>query len=261
MKEAARRGSPTCSCRPRRRAEVQAGARATTSPRWGPARSSTPTSTIDLNLADLTTWAAIVRRRTALAERPLPDELPSAQVGSSCRGAAALPMAIRHGPARRRSQKAPRHRGTCQASARRVKALAIPFGTASATAATPTSTLLSLWFVRRLLRGQGARRSPSTRSRRAPRWSSSTPLHRAMDPEVIAWGTASNNRCLNAAVQSHPHPISAFESAKNDKVGVAGQPAEMPPSSDPRPHAKGPCPTARRRRALVRRRLELLGRP
>ncbi|TXL81686.1 extracellular solute-binding protein [Vineibacter terrae] len=45
----------------------------------------------------------------------------------------------------------------------------------------------------------------------------------AMDPEVLAWDDASNNRCLNAGKCIGIHnPISAFESAKKDKVRVPG---------------------------------------
>src|SRR6266699_3309973 len=45
----------------------------------------------------------------------------------------------------------------------------------------------------------------------------------AMDPEVLAWDDASNNRCLNAGKCIDIHnPISAFESAKKDKILVPG---------------------------------------
>jgi multiple sugar transport system substrate-binding protein len=45
----------------------------------------------------------------------------------------------------------------------------------------------------------------------------------AMDPEVLAWDDASNNRCLNAGKCIAIHnPISAFESAKKDQVVVPG---------------------------------------
>jgi len=44
-----------------------------------------------------------------------------------------------------------------------------------------------------------------------------------MDPEVLAWDDASNNRCLNAGKCFAIHnPISAFESAKKDQVVVPG---------------------------------------
>jgi multiple sugar transport system substrate-binding protein len=45
----------------------------------------------------------------------------------------------------------------------------------------------------------------------------------AMDPEVLAWDDASNNRCLNAGKCFAIHnPISAYESAKKDQVVVPG---------------------------------------
>ncbi len=50
----------------------------------------------------------------------------------------------------------------------------------------------------------------------------------AMDPEVLAWDDASNNRCLNAGKCIAIHnPISAYESAKKDKVVVPGTQREI----------------------------------
>ena len=50
----------------------------------------------------------------------------------------------------------------------------------------------------------------------------------AMDPEVLAWDDASNNRCLNAGKCIAIHnPISAYESAKKDKVLVPGTQREI----------------------------------
>src|SRR5207247_2511181 len=50
----------------------------------------------------------------------------------------------------------------------------------------------------------------------------------AMDPEVLAWDDASNNRCLNAGKCIAIHnPISAYESAKKDKVVVPGTQKEI----------------------------------
>jgi multiple sugar transport system substrate-binding protein len=49
-----------------------------------------------------------------------------------------------------------------------------------------------------------------------------------MDPEVLAWDDASNNRCLNAGKCIGIHnPISAYESAKKDKVLVPGTQKEI----------------------------------
>jgi len=50
----------------------------------------------------------------------------------------------------------------------------------------------------------------------------------AMEPEVLAWDDASNNRCLNAGKCIAIHnPISAYESAKKDKVLVPGTQREI----------------------------------
>src|SRR2546429_7811902 len=47
-------------------------------------------------------------------------------------------------------------------------------------------------------------------------------------PEVLAWDDASNNRCLNAGKCIAIHnPISAYESAKKDKVLVPGTQKEI----------------------------------
>src|SRR2546428_8352174 len=50
----------------------------------------------------------------------------------------------------------------------------------------------------------------------------------AMDQEVLAWDDASNNRCLNAGKCIAIHnPISAYESAKKDKILVPGTQREI----------------------------------
>ena len=50
----------------------------------------------------------------------------------------------------------------------------------------------------------------------------------AMEPEVLAWDDASNNRCLNAGKCFAIHnPISAYESAKSGKVKLPGGQREI----------------------------------
>src|SRR5262249_56158661 len=50
----------------------------------------------------------------------------------------------------------------------------------------------------------------------------------AMDPDVLAWDDSSNNRCLNAGKCIAIHnPISAYESAKKDKVLIPGSQREI----------------------------------
>ncbi len=50
----------------------------------------------------------------------------------------------------------------------------------------------------------------------------------AMEPEVLAWDDASNNRCLNAGKCFVIHnPISAYESAKAGKVKIPGSEREI----------------------------------
>src|SRR5262245_56636335 len=63
----------------------------------------------------------------------------------------------------------------------------------------------------------------------------------AMDPEVLAWDDASNNRCLNAAKCIAIHnPISAYESAKKDKVVVPGTQREIADAVDHLNTPRGP---------------------
>jgi multiple sugar transport system substrate-binding protein len=63
----------------------------------------------------------------------------------------------------------------------------------------------------------------------------------AMDPEVVAWDDASNNRCLNAGKCIAIHnPISAYESAKKDKVTIPGKTREIAEVIDHVNTPKGP---------------------
>jgi ABC-type glycerol-3-phosphate transport system substrate-binding protein len=80
----------------------------------------------------------------------------------------------------------------------------------------------------------------------------------AMEPEVLAWDDASNNRCLNAGKCFAIHnPISAYESAKKDQVVVPGtkQPIAEVIDHEHAAWSQGPL---RDDRFLVRRHLELL---
>jgi multiple sugar transport system substrate-binding protein len=105
------------------------------------------------------------------------------------------------------------------------KAIGHPFGTALGHSADANTTMLSiLWGY------GGAYVAPdgetvtinSPQTREAMEFVKRL-YNEAMDPEVLAWDDASNNRCLNAGKCIAIHnPISAYESAKKDKVVIPG---------------------------------------
>jgi multiple sugar transport system substrate-binding protein len=105
------------------------------------------------------------------------------------------------------------------------KAIGHPFGTALGHSADANTTLLSiLWSYG----GSYVARDGETVTINSPETREAMEFVKqlyteAMDPEVLAWDDASNNRCLNAGkcVAIH-NPISAFESAKRDKILVPG---------------------------------------
>jgi multiple sugar transport system substrate-binding protein len=105
------------------------------------------------------------------------------------------------------------------------KAIGHPFGTAMGHSGDANVTLLSiLWSYGGSYVGKDGEtvtiNSPETRE--AMEFAKRL-YNEAMDPEVLAWDDASNNRCLNAGKCIAIHnPISAFESAKKDKVIVPG---------------------------------------
>src|SRR6266571_7040664 len=99
------------------------------------------------------------------------------------------------------------------------KAIGHPFGTALGHSADANTTLLSiLWSYG----GSYVAKDGETVTINSPETSEAMEFVKrlyteAMDPEVLAWDDASNNRCLNAGKCIAIHnPISAFESAKRD---------------------------------------------
>jgi multiple sugar transport system substrate-binding protein len=105
------------------------------------------------------------------------------------------------------------------------KAIGHPFGTAIGHSGDANVTLLSiLWSYG----GTYVAKDGETVTINSPQTREAMEFvkrlyNEAMDPEVLAWDDASNNRCLNAGKCIAIHnPISAFESAKKDKVVVPG---------------------------------------
>ena len=110
------------------------------------------------------------------------------------------------------------------------KAIGHPFGTAISHTGDANVTLLSiLWSYGASYVAKDGRtitiNSPQTRQ--ALEFVKRL-YTEAMEPEVLAWDDASNNRCLNAGKCIAIHnPISAYESAKKDKVLVPGTQREI----------------------------------
>jgi len=105
------------------------------------------------------------------------------------------------------------------------KAIGHPFGTAMGHSGDANVTLLSiLWSYG----GSYVAKDGETVTINSPETREAMEFVKrlyseAMGPEVLAWDDASNNRCLNAGKCIAIHnPISAFESAKKDKVIVPG---------------------------------------
>jgi multiple sugar transport system substrate-binding protein len=110
------------------------------------------------------------------------------------------------------------------------KALRHPFGTALGHSGDANTTLLSiLWSYG----GSYVAKDGKTVTINSPQTREALDFVKrlyteAMDPEVLAWDDASNNRCLNAGKCIAIHnPISAYESAKKDKVLVPGTQKEI----------------------------------
>ncbi|MBI3514599.1 MAG: extracellular solute-binding protein [Proteobacteria bacterium] len=105
------------------------------------------------------------------------------------------------------------------------KAIGHPFGTALGHSADANVTLLSiLWSYGGSYVGKdGKTITINSKETRTAMDFVKRLYTEAMDPEVLAWDDASNNRCLNAGKCIAIHnPISAYESAKKDKVVVPG---------------------------------------
>jgi len=110
------------------------------------------------------------------------------------------------------------------------KAIGHPFGTAMGHSGDANVTLLSiLWSYGGSYVGKDGKTITinSKETRQAMEFVKRL-YTEAMDPEVLAWDDASNNRCLNAGKCIGIHnPISAYESAKKDKVLVPGTQKEI----------------------------------
>src|SRR5712691_13343709 len=100
------------------------------------------------------------------------------------------------------------------------KAIGHPFGTALGHSGDANVTLLSiLWsYGGSYVAKDGETVTINSPETREAMYFVNRLYTEAMDPEVLAWDDASNNRCLNAGKCIAIHnPISAFESAKKDK--------------------------------------------
>src|SRR3989475_9939423 len=110
------------------------------------------------------------------------------------------------------------------------KAIGHPFGTAISHTGDANVTLLSiLWSYGASYVAKDGRtiKINSPQTRQALEFVKRL-YTEAMEPEVLAWDDASNNRCLNAGKCIAIHnPISAYESAKKDKVLVPGTQREI----------------------------------
>ena len=110
------------------------------------------------------------------------------------------------------------------------KAIGHPFGTAISHTGDSNVTLFSiLWSYGASYIGKDGNtitiNSPQTKQ--ALEFTKRLYLE-AMEPEVLAWDDASNNRCLNAGKCIAIHnPISAYESAKVGKVKLPGSQREI----------------------------------
>src|SRR5262252_3758091 len=144
-----------------------------------------------------------------------------------------FPMAIRTDLLEQIGEKNPNTWEDWLRIGKKGKAIGHPFGTALGHSVDANTTLLSiLWcyggsYVAR--DGETVRiNSPETRE--AMEFVKRL-YTEAMDPGVLAWDDASNKRCLNAGKCIAIHnPISAFESAKRDKILVPGEDSERCPA-------------------------------
>jgi multiple sugar transport system substrate-binding protein len=123
------------------------------------------------------------------------------------------------------------------------KAIGHPFGTAIGHTGDANVTLLSiLWSYG----GSYVAKDGKTITINSPQTRQAMEFVKrlyteAMDPEVLAWDDASNNRCLNAGKCIAIHnPISAYESAKSGKVKLPGTDREVHTVIDHINTPKGP---------------------
>src|SRR6059036_3405121 len=110
------------------------------------------------------------------------------------------------------------------------KAIGHPFGTALGHSGDANVTLLSImWsYGASYVAKDGKTVAINSKETRQAMEFVKRLYTEAMDPEVLAWDDASNNRCLTAGKCIAIHnPISAFESAKRDKVVIPGTQREI----------------------------------
>jgi multiple sugar transport system substrate-binding protein len=136
-----------------------------------------------------------------------------------------FPMAIRTDVLKKLGEAAPDTWEDWLRVGKKAKAIGHPFGTAMGHSGDANVTLLSiLWSYG----GSYVAKDGETVTINSPETREAMEFvkrlyNEAMDPEVLAWDDASNNRCLNAGKCFAIHnPISAYESAKKDQVVVPG---------------------------------------
>ena len=141
------------------------------------------------------------------------------------------------------------------------KAIGHPFGTALGHSADANTTLLSiLWSYG----GSYVAKDGETVTINSPETREAMEFVKqlyteAMDPEVLAWDDASNNRCLNAGKCIAIHnPISAFEFGEKRQDPGARHAAADRRSDRPHQHAARSEGPQGHSRFLLRRHLELL---
>ena len=136
----------------------------------------------------------------------------------------------RHPEEDRRGERPTPGRTGC-AIGKKAKAAGHPFGTAMGHSGDANVTLLSiLWSYG----GSYIAKDGETVTINSPETREAMEFvkrlyNEAMEPEVLAWDDASNNRCLNAGKCFAIHnPISAFELAKKDGVVVPAPSSRSP---------------------------------
>ena len=141
-----------------------------------------------------------------------------------------FPMAVRTDLLEQIGEKSPDTWEDWLRVGKKGKAIGHPFGTALGHSADANVTLLSiLWsYGGSYVAKDGRTITINSKETRQAMEFVKRLYTEAMDPEVLAWDDASNNRCLNAGKCIAIHnPISAYESAKKDKVIVPGTQREI----------------------------------
>src|SRR3989442_2221285 len=136
-----------------------------------------------------------------------------------------FPMAVRTDLLEKVGEKSPDTWEDWLRVGKKGKALGHPFGTAMGHSADANVTLLSiLWsYGGSYVAKDGKTIAINSKETRAAMDFVKRLYTEAMEPEVLAWDDASNNRCLNAGKCFAIHnPISAYESAKAAKVKLPG---------------------------------------